>query len=146
MHDLSISFHHICNATKIKCYSLNEYMTVSHTFYNITISIITITDTYVYRDFTYELQECVYFRQEAHTAAEQTPTPTYHTTTSHTISFKSRVSDLYRHIIMALILLYELYQLTTIFITGKIYSSHLHNELANRYADILKYVGISIFP
>jgi hypothetical protein len=41
-------------------------------------------DTYVYIHFTYVLQECVYFRQDAHTAAEQTPTPTYHTTTSHT--------------------------------------------------------------
>ena len=86
--------------------------------YMIIIPIIPM-HTCVYVHFTYELQECVYFRQDAHTAAEQTPTPTYHTTTSHTISFKSRVSDLYRHIIMVLILLYELYQLTTIFVTDR---------------------------
>ena len=103
------------------------------------------TDIYIYRDFTYILQECVYFRQDAHTAAEQTPTPTYHTTTSHTISFKSTVSDLYRHIIMALILLYELYQLTTIFTTDSRKSKNIHHMLIrNKTRYILEHLQICI--
>ena len=110
--------------TSIKILYTTYYIPLHTTYYYLCIYIYYnthyyYTHTYVYTDFTYRLQECVYFRQDAHTAAEQTPTPTYHTTTSHTISFKSRVSDLYRHIIMALILLYQLYQITTIFVTER---------------------------
>ena len=109
---------------KYKYLYTTYYIPLHTTYYYLCICIYHnthyyYTDTYVHIDFTYRLQECVYFRQDAHTAAEQTPTPTYHTTTSHTISFKSRVSDLYRHIIMALILLYQLYQITTIFVTER---------------------------
>ena len=63
------------------------------------------THTYIYS--TYSLQECVCFRIDAHTAAEQQPNTN---TDKYNITYKfiqvKTVSDLYRHRLIALIVYY----------------------------------------
>ena len=77
--------------------------------------------TYVYIFSTYSLQECVCFRKHPHTAPEQQSNTN---TEKNNITYKfiqvKRVSDLYTHRLIALIVLYIpiLYQLTTIIIVG----------------------------
>jgi hypothetical protein len=85
----------------------NTHDTYSYMYIYIFIIIPSTLHTYVYIYATYRLQECVCFRIDAHTAAEQQPNTN---TDKYNITYKfiqvKTVSDLYRHRLIALIVYY----------------------------------------